>query len=105
MGKTSKTESKACKPIDTKIKSDLDSLFKSKKGVKKASVVEKEKKDKEQKEADEMKAQVAAEILKRKAEKKDPKRKYTIEGYPIFTQAELKFHEKDNNTPECPFDC
>jgi hypothetical protein len=42
-----------------KIKTDLDSLFKTKKGVKKASVVEKEKQDKVKKEAD--KAAAAAE--------------------------------------------
>ena len=97
--KSSKASSE--KTSDNKIKTDLDSLFKTKKGVKKASVVEKEKKDKEKEEADKVKA---ALDLRKSEVKKGSTRKFTTEGYPIFNMDELKMG-KGGDTPDCPFDC
>ena len=32
-------------------------------------------------------------------------RKYTEEGFPIYTEEELKLNGKRGDTPDCPFDC
>lgn len=32
-------------------------------------------------------------------------RKYTEEGYPIYTEEELKLNMEGGDTPDCPFDC
>jgi hypothetical protein len=32
-------------------------------------------------------------------------RKYTEEGFPIYTEEELGLNGKGGDTPDCPFDC
>ncbi|EAY03945.1 growth factor, putative [Trichomonas vaginalis G3] len=44
--------------------------------------------------------------LKEAMEKSKQKRRYTEDGLPIFTEAELKMdNPKAGTTPLCPFDC
>ena len=94
MGKTPLAETKAAAPEkSTKIKTDLDMLFKAKKGKKKA----------ESKKAEVQKP--TKEVKKEKKEKsKEKKRKFTAEGYPIYSVDELNIG-KGADTPDCPFDC
>jgi hypothetical protein len=37
--------------------------------------------------------------------KRDPNRKHTEDGFPIYTPAELGLNEKGGDTALCPFDC
>lgn len=37
--------------------------------------------------------------------KKDPNRRYTEDGFPIYTTEELGLSTKGGDTPLCPFDC
>jgi len=46
------------------------------------------------------------EAERKKEEEKNPKRKFTEDGLPIFTEDELKINNpKAGTTPLCPFEC
>ena len=75
------------------IKGDLDSLFKNKK----SKAIKKPEKD-VKKDAKPVKFE------KPTVTKKEGPRKYTEEGFKIYSAAELKMGQ-GGNTEDCPFDC
>lgn len=88
---------------------NIDDIFGQLKTKKEAAAAE--KRDQEEQEALLMLIQRASDksennsVALRSQSKKDPKRRYTEDGLPIYTTEELGLSEKGGDSDLCPFDC